>query len=169
MLITIPCSRTRQSRAADAGVRINLMEKILKGKFVIALSAVFFIGFAYYAFSSTDKINSSATVLGPFMRSFTVGVWLLAAIVLNRKNWHRYSTVNISIGLFLPLVVLMLFGYEFDYSFSVFSYCFVSAISAVAILNIGKVIVVWLVSFIGQIVVDLCLGISGLYGPVSFS
>ena len=145
------------------------MDRKLIGNFIVAIALVFFVFFTLYAFSSSDKINNSPTTLGPFMRSFVVGIWLIGALFSNRKKWHRYSVVNILIGVFAPLFLLLIFGYQFDYAFSMFSYCFISAISAMAASNLPKCVGIWIGVFVLQIIVDLCFAISGLYGPYSMS
>lgn len=139
------------------------------GYFMVAIALIFLIFFTSYAFSSSDKINKSPTTLGPFMRSFVVSIWLIAALIFNRKKWHRYSVVNILIGIFAPLFLLLVFGYPFDYGFSMFSYCFISAISTAAASNPLKGVGIWIGVFVFQFIVDLCLAISGLYGPFRMS
>ena len=145
------------------------MDGTFKGKFVVVITLVFFVFFTFYAFSSSDKINNSPTILGPVMRSLVVGIWLIIALFSHRKKWHLYSAINILTGVFAPQLLLFIFGYQFDYAFSIFSYCFISTISAMTNSNLPKCVGIWVGVFVVQIIVDLCFAISGLYGSFSMS
>lgn len=129
------------------------------------LATAYLLVFSVYVFRTTDVDLSGSAPLVNAIRILVVAAWLAAFALVGHRRRIPLSLPALSIGTLLPFGVILLSGIDLHGPY-VFSYCFVSAFAAASVV-MGKWWtrgLAWILATLAQVVVDLSIVMSGVYG-----
>ena len=130
-----------------------------------SLALVFLVYFVAYAFSTSKWAVEDGLPWVPVIRILVVVTWLGAIYFMSFRSGRPVSITILLTATILPLLAILVSRIDLNPPF-VLSYVFIAAFAA-ASRGDGKWwqgVMVWLLVIIAQLIVDILIAMTGLYG-----